>query len=257
MPRLTPDSRIRLSKKKEATDKPTTIAYTATITTPPASPLRLISTYAKAPIPIALNLTFTPDGLGGSVRLGQFPLDFFRRDARVDHLTVALADPTSRSELDGRVDVNYADYTITILIYATAGRPRLILQSDPPLPQDQVISVLLFGEPVDELDTGEQSSVGSMAGAIADRAISLTSLYVLGSTPIKSIAYNPQSGAFSARLQIAPGTSLTYGSKPESYQQIGLRKRIGKNWVMTTYVQESADTQDYTGNAFIEWHKRY
>ena len=76
-------------------------------------------------------------------------------------------------------------------------------------------------------------------------------------TGTKTTPNTPQWGAFPARLQIAPGTSLTYGSKPESYQQIGLRKRIGKNWVMTTYVQESADTQDYTGNAFIEWHKRY
>lgn len=262
LPQLTSDARVakpQTEKKKATSSSVARSTYTITISTPPQNPARLLSNLTQRPLPIGLKLRMDAQGLAGNVEIGKTRLNLFHRDAQLDHLIIALQDPRGMSELDGKIIVAYTEYTINVLLYGTIDRPRIIMQSDPPVPEDQLISTLIFGEPTDTLDTNDRSSVGNMAAALANRAVSLTSLYLLAATPVKSISYNPETSQFSAKVKVAKGTSLTVGTQGDKFQQVGLRRRIGKHLILNTYVTapNQADQKKTTGAAFLEWSKRY
>ncbi len=52
-------------------------------------------------------------------------------------------------------------------ITGTTARPHLELSSDPPLDQSDILSLIVFNRPVNELGTGERSSLAATAGGIA------------------------------------------------------------------------------------------
>ncbi len=52
-------------------------------------------------------------------------------------------------------------------ITGTTARPHLALSSDPPLDESDILSLIVFNRPVNELGTGERSSLAATAGGIA------------------------------------------------------------------------------------------
>jgi autotransporter translocation and assembly factor TamB len=54
-----------------------------------------------------------------------------------------------------------------VRIEGTPASPRLTLTSDPPLEQSDILSLIVFNRPVNELGTGERSSLAATAGGIA------------------------------------------------------------------------------------------
>lgn len=258
VPQFFPDSRIDSDLKNHS--KKTNvfpIRYHAKIYTLPEKPVLFISNLAKTPIPIDLNLTLENEKLEGLVQIGQTDLNFFKRDAKIQRLKINLENPRSESELNGVVEVALTDYLIRILILGTVDKPQVIFRSEPPLPEEQLMSTLIFGRSFDELDTNNASSVGSFSAALADRAISLASLYLLASTPIESIGYNPQTRAFLAKIRLAKGTSLNLGTEWGKSEQVGVNKKIGKKWFLKTYFENDQETNKQSGGASLNWSKRY
>ena len=119
------------------------------------------------------------------------------------------------------------------------------------------MSVLLFGEPLETLDPDRLSSIGNAQAALADGALNLASIYALASTPIQSIGYDPQKGIATMKVRLAEGTSLNVGASSSEVQEIGVRKRIGPNWTVTTQVENSAASSERSVSAFLEWALRY
>ncbi|MBF0104393.1 MAG: translocation/assembly module TamB domain-containing protein [Deltaproteobacteria bacterium] len=258
-PQISPDKRILLKTKSEKGVQNLPVKYNLKIKTTLDSPLKIKYYLAGEPVPVMLDIVAKNSGVSGKISVLKFPAVFFRRRATVDHLDLVLHEDHSLVELDGQVTVQYADYTIFIKLMGTVERPSLIFNSSPPLSKENIMSVLLYGEPYDELDFDQSASVNDAYTAMADKAISLFSLFALASTPIQRIGYNPLTKEFSAKFKLGKGTSLNL-NKSDTKQQIGLQKRLGKGWLIRTLYE---DTKDKTGQgknngtALIEWNKRY
>ncbi|MCM2322283.1 MAG: translocation/assembly module TamB domain-containing protein [Oligoflexia bacterium] len=272
-PPLLPDPRIRGTRwfegQRASGQKSETVAfeYDIEVLTPEGQPVKLISNLAKDPVPLQLRLRLSDSApLQGQLSVGSVPLRVLRRRALLESFDLRLATPVDDSPLSGRIRVTYADYVLKILLLGTAGAPRIRLTSDPPLPEEQLTAVLLFGRPLEELDPDQSASVADARSALADGALNLASLYVLASTPIQSVGYNPNSREFTLKFRLGAGTSLNIGSVSGEYQEIGIRKRLGPHWTITTDLRHrtlepaAADSVDSTrgkASAFLEWHNRY
>ena len=127
--------------------------------------------------------------------------------------------------------------------------------------EDQLWVVLLFGERLESLGGGEAESVGRTRAAIADRAVGLASLYLLTSTPVEMVSYDPETQAFSAEFRLGSGTSLSLGSDAESRGHIGFRKRLSRFWAITTDCARPStgtpSSETSSLSAFLEWSCRY
>lgn len=136
--------------------------------------------------------------------------------------------------------------------------PRFTITSNPPLSENSALSLLLFGRPLEELSPGQGESLGNARAALTSGAISAASMYLLASTPIESIGYDPSLGRFSATVRLVEGTSLRVESAKEGVTQLGIRKRLGRDWVLNTYVERTSPLEDRRSvSTFLEWSKTY
>lgn len=254
MPALFPDSRFVNPREKASAANPN-LSYKVSVRT--SKPAYLVSNLTKDHIPLILDLKLDEKHLGGSVKVGSTQLEFFRRNATVERFNLTLAEPRNKSVVDGLVRVRYADYTIDIIMLGAIERPKILFQSDPPLEQDQILSVLIYGRTFENLDAQNSSSVSAVSTAVADRAIALGSLFLLASSPIESVSYDPASRAFSAKIKLAQGMSLDVGTHEGRTQEVGLRKSLKGNWLIRTYFTNDPQTGSQKTGAMLEWYKRY
>jgi hypothetical protein len=160
--------------------------------------------------------------------------------------------------VEGRAQVVYTEYTVTVDVVGPLDEPRLELSSIPPLPERDLWSVLIFGRPLKALDAQDTESVGNLQAAAADGALGLASMYALASTPVESVGYNPITKQFQARLRLTDGTSLVLNSDFKALNEIGLRQRLGKNWSIRTYIENPFEENKKTSlNTYLEWSLSY
>ena len=257
LPRLTPDGRIQLEAKKEKKKELDHIKHDITITTPKDSPIKIVSNLAKQPIPIHVNIKSTDESLSGLISIDQFDANLFSRKAHIDHLDFHLADPMKNSVIDAKIAINVTEYDVYILIKGLIDRPNIWFESKPPLSEDSIVSLLLYGETLDDLDEDYAQSVGSMKAAMANKAMAITTFFLFASTPIQSVAYNPETKAVTARIKLGTHTSLMLGSDSDKNKSLGIRRRLGGGWMITTSVSQDVQEDTTVGTAYIEWHKRY
>ena len=259
LPQLSDDSRIELKAPEgpKKSGKDPAISWRLHVASPEGKPVRILSNITPDFVPIELDLNVDGDGSTGRVAINKFPVELFRRKAKVDSLDIELKKPADESTVKGSFTIDTGGYVISLLVAGLMESPAITLVSNPPLSEGDIISTLIYGEPADSLDEEGASSVGSMSAAIADRALALTSMFVLASTPIQSVGYNPQTKAFSARIKLGKKTSLITETGGTT-KQVGIRQRIGKGWRITTSYGTDSDPSAITGGtALIEWTKRY
>lgn len=243
-----------------STETPThdnTFSYRIGIKTANAQSLKLVSNLAKTPVPVNLNVTISSmEPLKGNVQIQEFPIKFFKRPGTLKHLNISLQYPIDESVLDGLVQVSYIDYDITVKILSTLKTPVLKLDSKPYLTESQIYSTLLFGQPLNQLDSEQAGSLAAAQNAISS-GITLFSLYVFASTPIQSVMYDPATGVVSTKIGVGRGTSLNLGMNPlDSRKSIGIQKRIGPHWSIKTEYRQSPSGVDLP-TGYLEWSNRY
>ncbi len=87
-------------------------------------------------------------------------LRYLGRIFKVDRGIVGFyGDDTLDPTLDISLSTTVGSYQITIQFTGTALKPRLALSSTPSLEQGDIIAVLVFGEPLDQLDTDQMNLV--------------------------------------------------------------------------------------------------
>jgi hypothetical protein len=270
-PSFVPEARIySFEKQREAekAKKPSSLKlhYLAHVKTPDQSPVKILTNLAQAPVPINVDVAFGSDQpLEGTINVDEFPIELFHQKATVQYFNVTLADPTGGSKIDGRVEIPTVDYTVLTTFVGTIDKPVVKLTSEPSLPDNQIIAMLIFGQTPDTLDLDQSSSVGSTQQAISGGALNLGSLYLLASTPVQSVGYDPTTGEVTARVKIAEGTSVVVGeSSREGYQSksVGIRKRLGKNWSISSEVANEVDpttgaNQQTKVTTLLQWSHRY
>lgn len=233
----------------------TWLKYEAKIAT--AKPALLHTNLAQEPIPVGLDLVVrsSPPPLSGRIWLERFETVLFRRTASIERFGMTPL-PGGRFELDGLVLAKTADAVVRILILGTSAKPRVDISSEPPLNHSQIISLLLFNKPPDQLDAGQSESVGAAQGALASDAFGLASLYLFASTPIEYVGYDPTAQTSSLRLRVPGGATVELGASRDQTKHVRLRKRLAAHWALQTEVR----TREREGNivtTFLEWYNRF
>lgn len=267
MPAVTLDSRIKNAGAVEpGADVPASTASVAgstssvaidlSVTT--ARPIVLYSDLAKTPVPIGLDLAFEkpPGQAKGEIAIKAFDVEFFRRKATVDHLTLTLVPGSKSTALDGLVKYKAAEASITIRLLGTAEKPQVVFESDPPLSQNDIIAMLVFGKSPDELDADQTATVANAQTAMSDKAFGLASLYLFASTPIQFVGYDPAAKAYTMKLLIPGGETLALSSDFDATKTVQLRKRLSRHFAIATEAV-SSQTQGNGVVTFLEWFTRY
>lgn len=267
-PAFKPDGRFGPLNKKIVDErladkpKPTSGRFRLHVKTTSDEAIHIATNLTKSAIPITLDATYddrsmTKSPVTGSVQIGRVPVELFKRSAIVQNIRVDLLE-TGDNRLNGTIAINYGDYAITILLLGQVSDPQVRFVSDPPLDDDQIVSVLLFGRPQHELGDDEKSTVANTKTAMADAVLGLGSLYFLASTPIESVGYDPDSGRVIARVGLGGGASIELGAgSQDSGSGLGFRKRLSKDFLFRSDVETLGSTGQRTVSALIEWVKRF
>jgi autotransporter translocation and assembly factor TamB len=79
-------------------------------------------------------------------------------------------DPTNPA-LDVSAERDVSGVAATVHVGGTPRRPQVTLSSEPPLDEAEILSLIVFGQPVDDLGSGQRSSLATQAGIMAAGAI--------------------------------------------------------------------------------------
>lgn len=261
IPPIFPDSRILASDREQKTtsEDEGSFIYRFRIKTASARSLLLSTNFAKAPVPVELDLllqSYKP--MSGEIKFGGAPLEVFRRNAALQSATLNFPGNDLPPTLKADLKVRYAEYTVFVHFFGTTERPDFFLTSDPPLSEQDALSVLLFGRTASEIDSSESESLAGTRAAIANRAIGLASMYLLATTPIESVGYDPVNNTVSTRVRLRDGTTLSVKSGTRGVAGLGLRQSLGGPWSIRTEIENLEQQQtERSASAVLEWSKRY
>lgn len=219
-------------------------------------PAILYSNLAKDPVPVGLDLTLKipASGMEGTVEIEPFRVEIFRRLASIDHIKFTGRAGSQVTGLDGLIVYKAAEAKIFIRLLGTAQKPQVSFESDPPMSQADITAMLLFGKSPDKLDSDQQASAANTQTAVSNSAFGLASLYLLASTPIDYVGYDPVSRTYTVKLRIPGGATLQLGSDGQN-RGVQLRKRIASNLAIQTELTNT-QTQGNVVTTLLEWYGR-
>ena len=244
-------------KKKPADAFKVQMTFAVKTTTPGS--IRLLSELAKPHVPISVNIDRAANGdLNGQVQLEPFQISYLRRTVHVEHLRVLLDERDANTfPVDGRFRIEQTQYKVFVDVSGTVRTPSIRLTSEPYLPRNEIISVLLYDRTSKELVSGDAETAGSFEAAMADRAIGLFGLWAFASTPIRSFSYNPVTKVYSATVQLADGLTAGVGTNWEEAASFEVRKRVSRRWVLTASWSPSEVSTNQVGKLVLQWEKRF
>lgn len=118
-----------------------------------------------------LQVTRTPPEpleVRGAVKVERGWYTFSGRRFRLRPGAVRFAGgPIADAELDIEAGYRAGEYDVTVAVQGTVAKPELLLASDPPLDEPDVLAVLLVGRPSGELNDGERLAVQAEAASLA------------------------------------------------------------------------------------------
>jgi hypothetical protein len=259
-PQFKPDPRFIKGKSVKVTQEPTRPSVFElkdfTIHTNDR-PVLLFTRLLPNPIPVNIKYQIqSPMALSGEVSLGKMDFEVFRKKAVLEKFNVTKFKDSSVQDLDGLITHRTSEVKIEILVVGTTEKPRIEFLSDPPLSRQQIISILLFNKSLQQLADDEKSTAGQLDQALLSEAFGLASLFLLSSTPIESVYFDPTTQSYVARVKIDDSTSVSLGSDFDASQQVTLRRRLGGPWSISTALQQSKNSEDIV-TTLIEWFRRF
>ncbi|MDB5037693.1 MAG: hypothetical protein JWQ35_1221 [Bacteriovoracaceae bacterium] len=261
MPVLARDSRIQIrhstpAPKPSLTKSP--FPFHIVLTT--EKPLLLRSNLAVQPVPLTMNLDLTHQTRAGTISAKPFDIQIFRRKAHVERLDLNLVPQSNIIELMGLVDYITPEAKIQIHLTGQASKPNIHFTSEPPLQQNEILSLLLFGRSsFASLSAEEEATVGNAQVALASGAFSLASIYLFASTPIEAIGYDPITHAYSVTVRLPGGISAEYGKTfdEQDHGYLTFRKSLGRHWMLSTEWENYSDERSSIVSTFIQWFNRF
>jgi translocation and assembly module TamB len=212
----------------------------------------------------ALNVT-----LGGNLYVGRTPYDQTRIWGSVNTVRgtynfqgrqfTILRDGTIRfegldefdPELDIRTERVIQAVTANVNVRGTLKQPEIVLSSVPPLEQADVLSLIVFNQPINELGTGQQVSLAQRAQALAVGAVADQLASSIGDAlglNIFEISAAPDNGA-AAQLTIGQQVGqnlfvkLQQGIGDQSQTNFILEYELAKWLRLQTNVVQGSSTQ--------------
>lgn len=257
LPQIGPDSRIQTAaiennKPSEKVPSPTKAPSLVhlDVKTPLHSPLKISTNLLENALYIDLDMKVSNGSPHGDIQIRPFKTTILKRTIQHKKTSIEFEGgytPTVHSTLHFPLP----NYQIILKLEGPVNEPRPLLSSTPPLPEDDIISVLLFGEPLSALPDDEKASAANQTSHILSQGLlSLSVLYFLSDTPIRSIGIDPETQKISAQISLGQKNSLNLSTQEDGTQSVGVRRSIGKGWFIDTSMQKStldaqSDQQNY------------
>ncbi|UPT73793.1 MAG: translocation/assembly module TamB [Elusimicrobiota bacterium] len=237
-----------------ATPKPAALDYDVAVRT--KSPVRILTNLVKVPVPISLDVRAKPAGVSGTVKVESFDTEVFRQNATIDHFTLTPGAAGTATAVDGKIVYKRNDVTVNILVLGSTAKPAVVFESDPPMSQNEIVALVLYGKSPDELDADQKSSAGNATNAMTNGAFGLASLYLFASTPVDSVGYDAATGSYQVKFKLPGGASLSVGSNLQESRTLTLRKRLARHWEIMTEA-ERGSRENGAITTFLQWFERY
>ncbi|HVE12684.1 MAG TPA: translocation/assembly module TamB domain-containing protein, partial [Elusimicrobiota bacterium] len=223
-----------------------------------ATPAVIYSDLVRTPIPLMVDVQAAspPLAAGTTIEAGRFEAELFRRKCTVDHVRLVRRAGAKTAELDGLLLYKADEAAVRIRLLGTTEKPRVDLESDPPMRRDEILALLLYGKSPNELDPEQTSAVANTQEALSNEALGLLSLFILASTPVESVGYDPATRSYTMRLRLPGGATFELGSDFAESRQGQLRKRIASHFAIEAGVRSSVE-QGSAVTTLLEWFGRY
>jgi len=256
--KMEPDSAfssVPIAKPKESVGH--SVQYRVDVNTP-QKPIILLSNLAKDPIPLRLNMRFTSDeNPSGQIQVEKTRLEIFHQIAEVEYVKLIKHSDSKFTGLTGLITYKRPEVLVKIILAGTLEKPTVNFESEPPLKKDQIIALLLFGKSPSQLDSDQQATVGQIGPALASGSFGLASLYLLGSTPIDYVGYDPATQSYAIRFRLPHGATLQVGSDLSESATLSLRKRLSPHWMIETEFKRELEAQQSRITTFIDWFRQF
>lgn len=169
----------------------------------------------------------------------------FKRPIHVKSLTVTFEAPLE-PVITAVIEFPLPEYKVTLELEGPVSKPRYSFRSDPPLPQNDIYAVLLFGRPLADLDSDGKTAAQKTNQLLSQGILSLSVLYFLSGSPVEYVGFDPDSKNATAQFGLSRKTSLRVGGGEEGMNAGGLRHSLGRGWYLDTSVQskQNQPTED-------------
>lgn len=204
---------------------------------------------------------FAPLGLRGEIRLVRGAYVFQgRRFAIEDGRIVFHGAAPPRPTLDVSAVYHAGEYFVRVHVGGALDKPTLVLSSDPPLSQADILAVLLFGRPTQSLGQSEntmlrQHAIQLSSGyAAPDLATSVTSALGLAALDVSPPQGTTTPGQIGVGRYVAEDVFLSLAQEfgPRLGQAVGVEYGLSSQ----LSVKLSTSTRG-TSAVDLLWHRRY
>lgn len=227
-----------VTEEKEGTGKKT--EYNVVVKTSEQSFISLNSNLIDEPVRFKTFVNLSPEGIK-ELQVGINPLrtTLFKRKIHLVNFLLSSKEQ-EQMQLKSKVEFNLPEYLVTLNLEGPASAPRMAFSSHPPLSQDDIYAVLLFGRPLSDLNPDDSQMAQDTNKLMAQGVLSLAVLYYLSGTPIEAIGYNDESKVVTAQIGLGSKSSLRIGGNSDGVSSAGLRRSLGKGWYIDSSVQKSS-----------------
>jgi hypothetical protein len=206
--------------------------------------LHLRTNLLDEPLRLNFDLTIEKGNLKtGFVEALPLKTKVFKRPIQLENMRVSFSFPKS-PVIKGSILFPLPEYRITLNIEGPVSEPRYSFSSVPPLPQNDIYAVLLFGRPLSELGTEDKNSAQKTNQILSQGILSLSVLYFLAGSPVEYVGYDPDSKNATAQIGLGGKNSLRVGGGSEGVNSTGVRRSLGKGWYIDTSAQSSSSLSD-------------
>ncbi|HEY2276062.1 MAG TPA: translocation/assembly module TamB domain-containing protein [Steroidobacteraceae bacterium] len=139
--------------------------------------------------------------------------------------------PIDDPGVDLRAQKQFPDVTAGVNVRGTLQQPRMSFFSDPPLPQSQIVSLILSGSASQATQSASNAALGQGAALLASQVGSRVGLpdVSLETDPLANETSLVLGRYLTPRLYVSYGVSLT-----ETLNTLKLRYTLGDHWVVRT-----------------------
>lgn len=188
----------------------------------------------------------------GYVKVLPLKTTVFKRPIRVSSLNLKF-NKSSETLIDAILNFPLPEYKITLKLEGPVSKPRYAFESDPPLPQNDIYAVLLFGRPLADLNPDDKTAASKTNQLLSQGILSLSVLYFLSGSPVEYVGYDPSSKNATAQFGLGKKSSLRVGGGSEGVNSTAVRRSLGKGWYLDTSVQETNKSESSSSSGVRDY----
>lgn len=174
----------------------------------------------------------------GFVQILPLKTTVFKRPIHVEYTKVNFHPPLE-PVIEATILFPLPTYKVTLKLEGPVSKPRYAFTSEPPLPQNDIYAVLLFGRPLADLSPDDKDAAQRTNKILSQGILSLSVLYFLAGSPVEYIGYDAESKNATASFGLDEKTSLRVEGGGKGVNATGVRRSLGKGWYIDTSVEKS------------------